>query len=401
MEKPNIPVNEAGRLNALNEYHILDTLPETDLNNITKLASEICQTPISLISLVDQDRQWFKAKKGLEANETPRHVAFCAHAINTPNQPFIVNDSRIDERFSDNPLVTESPNVVFYAGIPLVNPDGFALGTLCIIDNEPRELTLQQSEALSILAAQVINIFELRKKNREFENAKNTLEQRNKELEKFASVVSHDIRSPLSNIISAIELFYLNYGDKLDSKGIKLLNLIKGVSFKLKDMVQGILEYYQSDPKLLHDAEEINLKVLLESILSLIETPPNLKIVLPDATISHQKSVLMQIFLNLITNSIRYNDKMQPEIEIRFKDQGSQYWFEVKDNGIGIQADQKEKIFNLFTTLNSKDTKGNYSSGIGLATVKKLINNQNGKIRVESIPGEETRISFTLEKRTF
>ena len=204
MIRPAIPQNEQDRLQALKEYYILDTLPEEDLDNITKLASEICKTPISLVSLVDQDRQWFKSHFGLEATETPREVAFCAHAINHPGELFIVPDSRIDDRFYDNPLVTGSPNVVFYAGIPLVNSDGFSLGTLCIIDDKPKELTQHQKDALEILAKQVINIFELRKKNREYELTRQILELRNKDLEKFASVVSHDIRSPLSNIISFV-----------------------------------------------------------------------------------------------------------------------------------------------------------------------------------------------------
>ena len=121
MKFPEIPVNELQRLDALKEYSILDTLPEKEFDELTALASFICKTPISLISLVDDKRQWFKSKKGLNANETAKELAFCAHAINAPNELFVVPDSRKDDRFHDNPLVTDAPFVIFYAGVPLIS----------------------------------------------------------------------------------------------------------------------------------------------------------------------------------------------------------------------------------------------------------------------------------------
>ena len=128
MKIPITPDNEIERLQALREYSILDTLPEQDFEDITKIASEICQTPISLITLIDSNRQWFKSNHGLNVRETARDYAFCAHAINTPDRILIVKDSREDNRFVDNPLVTGYPNVIFYAGVPLINPEGFSLG---------------------------------------------------------------------------------------------------------------------------------------------------------------------------------------------------------------------------------------------------------------------------------
>ena len=158
-----IPENENKRLEALKSYNILDTLSEEEFDNITKIAAQICDVPICLISLIDEKRQYFKSHHGLSVSETPREFAFCAHAINKPNEPFIVNDSRNDERFFDNPLVVGDPKVIFYAGIPLLDSDGFALGTLCAIDNLPRELKKSQIEALQVLAKGVMTALELRR----------------------------------------------------------------------------------------------------------------------------------------------------------------------------------------------------------------------------------------------
>ncbi len=161
----NYPNNEGERLKALDSYHLLDTLQEEEFDNITYLASVICQTPISLITLVDKDRQFFKSHLGLDVSETNRDISFCAHAINQPQTIFEIQDARLDNRFHDNELVIGKPNIVFYAGIPLTTKDGFALGTLCVIDNKPRTLTHEQKEALTRLSKQVMLILEARQKN--------------------------------------------------------------------------------------------------------------------------------------------------------------------------------------------------------------------------------------------
>jgi anti-sigma regulatory factor (Ser/Thr protein kinase) len=154
--------NEAGRLNALRQYRILDTDPEQAFDDLTLIASQICGTPIALISLVDEDRQWFKSRVGLEARETSRSVSFCAHAIRQQGV-FSVADALNDARFRDNPLVQGDPHIRFYAGAPITTQDGFALGTLCVIDYVPRKLTDDQNHALQALERQVAAQLELRR----------------------------------------------------------------------------------------------------------------------------------------------------------------------------------------------------------------------------------------------
>lgn len=168
--KAPIPSNEEARLNALHEYEILDTAPEQAFDDLTRLASQICETPIAVVSLIDSDRQWFKSKVGLDASETSRDVAFCAHTILQPDL-FIVPDAQQDMRFSDNPLVTSGSQIRFYAGAPLKTSKDVAVGSLCAIDYVPRNLSPDQQEALEILGRQVVTQLKLRRNIAELEEA--------------------------------------------------------------------------------------------------------------------------------------------------------------------------------------------------------------------------------------
>jgi GAF domain-containing protein len=165
-----LPTNEAERLAALQEYHVLDSETEQSYDDITALAAHICEAPIAMISLVDETRQWFKSRVGVEQQQTPREVAFCAHAI-LQSKPFIVRDATKDRRFADSALVTGEPHIRFYAGIPLTNPEGLALGTLCVVDHQPRRLSTAQQKALQALSRQVMALLELRRVSARLANA--------------------------------------------------------------------------------------------------------------------------------------------------------------------------------------------------------------------------------------
>jgi len=176
--------NEARRLKVLWQYDVLDTVPEEVFDDLTELAARICEAPIALISLIDEDRQWFKAKVGVSLNETSRDVSFCAHAIKQEDL-FIIPDATQDARFADNPLVKSDPKIRFYAGAPLITPDGYALGTLCVIDKVPRELRAEQKQALRVLARHVMTQLELRRHAKELNEAQKAKDETSGELEKL------------------------------------------------------------------------------------------------------------------------------------------------------------------------------------------------------------------------
>lgn len=178
-----VPNNEKQRLKVLWQYDVLDTVPEEVFDDLTELAARICGAPIALISLVDENRQWFKSRVGLRETETARDVSFCAHAI-LQDELFIVRDATKDARFAQSPLVTSEPKIRFYAGAPLITPDGFALGALCVIDRVPRDLTPDQCQGLRVLARHVVSQLELRRHARELASARKSGDQLSRELNK-------------------------------------------------------------------------------------------------------------------------------------------------------------------------------------------------------------------------
>ena len=396
MQSPKLPTNERQRLDILSEYQLLDTLPEEDYDNITSLVATICDAPVSLITMLDKERNFFKSHHGVPFRESPRDISFCGHAILGDGPIFIIQDARLDERFTDNPLI-EGANAIFYAGVPLVNPEGYALGTLCVFDHKPRILTDSQKNALITLGKQVVNSLELRRQNLKLQTAKDELTLHNIQLKKFASHVSHDLKSPLANIISLTHLLKDDLEGKHSDSSLEYLNYLEDSTLILKDYIDGILLHYKADELLKEEREDIQLSVISEKISHLLLSKDDtLSYSGQDAIKNINKAALTQILINLVDNALKYNVSEKRLIEIAYVEEPKYHKFSISDNGIGIEKEKQDLIFNLFAIIPHENIKR--STGIGLSTIKNLVNKLGGEIGVRSEVGIGSVFTFTIAK---
>lgn len=403
MISPNKFSKENGRIKLLKSYSILDTLPESDYDNLTALAAQICETPIALITFIDNDRQWFKSRQGVSIAEIPREISFCAHAINDPNPLFEINDARNDARFFDNPLVKGAENVIFYAGVSIKNLNGLPLGTICVIDHKPKILTEDQKVALQALADQTMKLLELRLNKIELKKTVVALKKKNDDLERFAHIAAHDLKSPLANISGLSYFFIENYGDSIDQEAIEVINLIKSSSVKLKEMIDNLLLYSKSSLLDKKNCNEVFISDLEKDFSNLYIFKDNCIISFKSAvnSICVNKGAFEQILNNLVANAIKYSDTEKIQIEIVIIEELDFYTITVTDNGIGISKENQKNIFDLFTIINSVDRFGVKGTGIGLATVKKLVEDRGGTISVQSKVGKGSKFIFTLARNKY
>jgi len=400
MIAPEKYIKEAERLTELKSYNILDTLPDQDYDGLTKIAAQICEVPIALISLVDDNRQWFKSSYGLDATETPRDVSFCGHAINDKNNTLIVEDARKDERFFDNPLVIGGPEVIFYTGVPLKSSNGLPLGTLCVIDSKPRVLSDSQNEALKALSKQVINLLSLRKKNFKLKDLNTQLEEKNSDLEQFAYAASHDIKSPLSNISNLAGMFLADYKNKIDSNGVDIIELILKSTEQSYKFLDRLMEYSTKLDQLEDVKEDVTITAFKKDILEYYANDPILDLTFTSTLNKlHINTVVIgQILTNLINNAEKYTDKPTVKVNVDISETETHYKFIVSDNGPGIKEEYLEKIFKIFIKLSKTDKYGNEGSGLGLPIVSKLVNKSGGTIKASSTIGEGSSFLFTILK---
>ena len=400
MKHAPLPSNEKERLSDLYTYNILDTLPEDDYDDITRLASEICQTPISLVTLLDQERQWFKSKQGIDMSETPREYAFCSHAILQAADLFVVPDANKDERFAQNPFVTGDPHVSFYAGVPLLSRQGYPLGTLCVIDDKPRQITPQQTNALRSLARQVTNLLELRRKTEELAQQQLQLQQANTELEQFAQMAAADMKSPCNSLIKLSDLIIDSYGDQLDTDGQQILSLIKYTSISLKKLITDTLRQAGTIHAMQVQKELFTLESLIQEVQLLAPMAEDCRLHYPHdhSNIYSYKSILLQILLQLISNAVRFNNKPEKKVEISYREDKRHYHFTVKDNGMGIPLIRREHIFEVFYHPEAPYGDNADDYGIGLSTVRKLVEKIGGTIEVSSEENIGSSFIFSVKK---
>lgn len=383
----------------LKDYNITNSVPDKDYDQLTFLTASICKAPVAFLSILDRSRVWLKSGYGINIEEIKKDAGFAQAVLNSGKEIYSINYSEDPDIF-DNSKKEFLKDYKFYTGLPIKNLQGYSIAVLNVLDTRERSLEEFQIKALQALANQFKLLFEFRKQNLKFQQVQNKLKHKYRELEKFTSLVSHDIKSPLANIISLTELLKEENKDKFDAETNQYLNYLVESSYSLRNYVDGILSFYRSDHILEKDYENVDLNKILKGIAQLYEVSDDIEINYPDTVMLHNvnKVALTQVFLNLISNGLKYNKKKIRKIDIRFKETENFYQFEVIDNGEGFLTEDSSKIFELFKTLEATDREGNPGSGIGLATVKKLVNNMGGDIKAESTPGIGSNFKFTIKR---
>lgn len=395
MKKAEIPSNESERLADLYSYRLLDTDAEIAYDEITHLASQICGVPIALISIVDKDRQWFKSKVGIDAEETPRDVSFCGHAINEEDL-FIVENALNDERFADNPLVVDGPKVIFYAGAQIKSVDGNNLGTLCVIDHTPQSLDENQQKSLKILARQVSRLLELRKNNFQLaELAQQIKDSKNEEIHqakmaalgKLAGGISHEINNPMTIISGRTEQLKIRMEKNKDenAKELKLLSSIHENVKRVKEIILGMLEFSRDEKaskiEVIDAKEAINLTLgyFKEKCKRFdVELEENLD---EECQIAVNKIQVSQIITNLFNNAFDATDGLsERKISVSATKDSDFCYIAIADNGSGLTKEEAIKILEPFYTTKSAG-KG---TGLGLSISMGLARRNAGKLLIDT-----------------
>lgn len=398
---------EAKRLAALRSYAVLDTPSETEFDAVVQLASQICGTAMSLISLVDENRQWFKARHGIGIAETERDLAFCAHVI-AQDELFVVEDALSDPRFQDHPFVVGSPRVRFYAGMPL-RPSGHNIGTLCVIDSSPAAFGVEKRAALTILARQVEALLELRLKLREVaamgvELARQRdqlalVEQQKRDL---VMHVVHDIKSPLTCIMAEASFLAVT---ELASDEQESVSVISDAATNIHRMTMNLLDISRGDDgalpitraevdvqKVVANARRNALHRAAQSGIEILQIDA-----LADVHLNADGDLLRRVIENLIDNAIKYGRRTPIELETIITDHAVDV--RVCDRGPGIPAELRERVFEKYGQLDS-EAKGvdRSSRGLGLTFCRLAVEAHGGRIWVEDNAPSGCAFRFRLPR---
>ncbi|MDX2350305.1 MAG: ATP-binding protein [Porticoccus sp.] len=411
MQLATVPENDQDRLKALYRYNILDTEEEQEFDDLAYMASYICQTPIAVITMVDENRQWFKSKIGLDVAETPRDIGFCSHVIHQKDL-FIVPDTMEDERFHDNPIVLGAPHVRFYAGSPLITPDGHVIGSLCTIDNKPRELTSEQMTSLRSLSRQVISQMELRahmknlrQANQQLLDNQDLLKEANRHKTYFLSNMSHEIRTPLNAILGFSQLLLFDATKYNLPHHVKtLLGNIEKSSKHLLGVISGVLEISKIEANQIEVSySEINLNGLVDSVYQMylikakdvnINFSYSYEGKLPKVFTS-DKTKLSQILINLVGNAIKFTpDGGKVTLDVNVEN--NHIVFHVTDTGVGIEKSNQRLIFEPFEQVEFSNSRSYEGTGLGLSITKSLVEFLDGRIQVQSQLNEGATFSVSI-----
>ncbi len=377
------PPSEALRLQALRSYGILDTPREAAFEDITKLASIICQTPIALISLVDADRQWFKSERGMGERETPLFKSMCAHAL-LDNDVLVVPDTREDARFSRNPLVTGESPLYFYAGALLKTPDGLPLGTVCVLDRQPRQLTDEQVDALRALARQTMAQLELRR-------ALLIAEESNRYRSRLMAIAGHDLKTPLRTAAYAIDKMRRHANVDTIPTLVTARDAIGTVARSLDELAALAAASKSASP----DLQPLALEDVIHAVLGVWRQPArdkclSLRHVPTSLRVRSHSTLLTTLIGNLVGNAVKYTERGQVLVGCRRRP--GHAVVEVIDSGIGLNLEHPEDVFQAFRQADP----GSDGLGIGLWIVHRTAETLGCQVEVRPRPSGGTRFSVTI-----
>jgi len=397
-----LPANESQRLEQLYRYRILDTEYEDSYNELAEIAAYICGTPFALISLVDRDRQWFKAAVGLEVRETPRSVSFCAHALHS-SEMLIVPDATQDQRFADNPLVLHDPHIRFYAGAPLVTSEGLVLGTICVVDLCPRQLNQSQIRTLQILSHQVVSQLELRLSRNQLQEYAEQLQKLNSNKDRFFSTLAHDLKSPFNGILNLAKILQQE-ADDLSRADIKdIAQDIHSASEEAYKLMDNLLQWslFETGGMRYHPVR-LSLYELAVSVVSLLGAVAHQKGVYlsiasdADVVVYADRQMIYSVLQNLVTNAIKFTPP-HGKVTVSIASSGSNAVVSVADTGVGMNEAQMQCIFSdNYTCPSTRGTAGESGTGLGLLLCRQFVEQNGGRMRVVSELNKGTTFSFTL-----
>ena len=382
----------------------VDAVPSQDLQAIVDLAAQVVGVPTAAINLITKTHQHQIAAAGFEPSVCAREDSMCAAVLEDPT--VTVADASRDERFADNPFVTgEIGAVRFYASAPLVTPEGVTIGRLCVFDDAPRSMSAQETRAVEVLARHVSDLLELRRRTSQLESSlaeltrtRDELRRSNDHLAAFAGQVSHDLRTPLTSILAYAELLADEPVVASDPAVAPMAAEVIAASLRMKSMIEQVLDYAQVAGQL--RLVETDLEVLVANVLNdlgptLRERGATVQVgSLP--TVCADAGQLYVVLLNLVDNAAKYSGDGPVEITIACsaEDDRSRIW--VRDTGIGIPADRLEDVFKPFVRVGDSRDHAVEGLGIGLDTVRRIIESHGGRLGLDSTPGDGTTVWFEL-----
>ncbi|UYK39152.1 sensor histidine kinase [Microbacterium terricola] len=385
-----VTAQDVTRRDAIAEYGLIGRPPEPDLEGLVQLAATLCDVPTAVINIIDDHAQHQVAAVGFQPSVCAREDSMCAAVLDDPRR-VVVSDARTDARFADNPFVTgEIGNVRFYASSPLITPAGVAIGTLCVFDEETGDLTPQHSRGLDLLAHQVVDVLELRRITRE-------LGQSNDQLRTFAGQISHDLRNPLTALTGFIELA-ADSPELADApQATRALARAESAASRMDSMISDLLDYARIGGQVRHtpvQLDELARTVLEDLDAALVQSGTEVDV---DAGIqvSADATLLRVLLQNLVANAVKFSSAagVVPRVAIGAVELAGGWRVTVDDNGPGIPAADRERVFEL---MERGQTGGVPGLGIGLSTCRRIVEAHRGLIGIEDSPLGGTRVWVVL-----